>query len=101
MAIDTQTRPASVAKFEAFVEQQLAKVKQRLRAIDLGAAALLLLAITLGYAVVMAVFDLIVRGSSEWWVSNVRLIAFGLYLLAMAGGVYLFIARLMRRINPY
>ena len=33
-----QTRPASSAKFETFVDQQLARVKQRLRAIDLGAA---------------------------------------------------------------
>ncbi|GEM_PF-2017796 len=101
MATDQQTRPASSAKFEAFVDQQLTKVKQRLRAIDLGSAALLLLAITLGYAAVMALFDLIVRGSSEWWVNNVRLGAFGIYLLAMAGGAYLLISRLMRRINPY
>ena len=38
MASDLQTRPAPSAKFEAFVDQQLGKVKQRLRAIDLGAA---------------------------------------------------------------
>jgi collagen type III alpha len=101
MATEQQTRPAPSAKFEAYVEQQLGKVKQRLRAIDLGAAALLLLAITLGYAALMAVFDLIVRGSSEWWVGNVRLIAFGLYMLAMAGGGYLFVTRFLRRINPY
>ncbi|MCI0684655.1 MAG: hypothetical protein L0Y71_21370 [Gemmataceae bacterium] len=105
MATDQQTRPASAAtasaKFEAFVDQQLTRVKQRLRAIDLGAAGLLLLAITLGYAALMAVFDLAVRGSSEAWVGTVRLLAFGGYLLAMAAGGYVLVARLLRRINPY
>lgn len=96
-----QTRPASSAKFEAFVDQQLARVKQRLRAIDLGAAGLLLLAITLGYAAVMAVFDLAVRGNNDSWVGAVRLIAFGVYLLAMAAGGYVLASRFLRRINPY
>lgn len=100
MAIDQKTRPPS-AKFESFVDQQLARVKQRLRAIDLGAAALLLLAITLGYAALMAVFDLAVRGSSEAWVGTARLLGFSGYVLAMAAGGYLLVARCLRRINPY
>lgn len=101
MAIEQITKPASTPKFEAFVEQQLAQVRRRLRALDVGAACLLLLAVTLGYATLMAGFDLLVRDSSESWVSGVRLGAFGFYLLAMLAGGYLLVVRLLRRINPY
>src|SRR5207244_3931177 len=72
-----------------------------LRAVDVGAAALILLVGTLGYAVAMAIFDLLVRGSDAAWLTGVRLGAFGLYLLFLGGSIYLLTARLLRRINPY
>src|SRR5262245_29983518 len=101
MATDLQTRPVESAKFETFVDQQLAQVRQRLRSVDVGAAALVLLAGTLVYAVLMAIFDLCVGGGDATWITGTRLVAFGAYLIFLGIGGYVLVARWLRRINPY
>jgi len=99
MASDLQTK--TVPKFETFVESQLAKVRRRMRALDVGAAALLLPAVALGYLVVTAIFDLAVGGGEEGWILGVRLGMFGLFLLTLGYCGYILVARMMRNINPH
>ena len=57
MATVTPARPAAPAKSEAFVERQLARARQRIRALDLTAALLGLAVLTLVYGVGMILLD--------------------------------------------
>ena len=57
MAVDLQNKSAPT-KFEGFVEEQLGKVRGRIRTLDIGASLLMLLAATLGYA--------LARGDLAW-----------------------------------
>lgn len=100
MASDLQTRPG-VPKYEAFVEQQLGKVRQRIRWLDVGRSALLLLVVTLAYFLLMACFDMAVGGGDSSTLTAVRLAGFGLYLLAVGFLLVQLATRLYRRINPY
>lgn len=100
MATDLQTKPAA-AKYEAFVDQQLARVRQRIRALDAGRSLLMLGVVSLGYFLFMAAFDLAVDGADTGVMSGVRLALFGLYVLVMAYFLGQLCLRLYRRINPY
>ena len=99
MATDMQTRPA--AKYEVFVDQQLAKVRQRIRALDAGRSLLMLGVVSLGYFLLMAAFDLWAGGADTAVITGVRLGLFGVYLLVMGYFVAQLCLRLYRRINPY
>jgi collagen type III alpha len=98
MATDTRTgKGPTPAKYDAFVASQLAKAERRIRTLDLAAALLGFLAVTLVFAVLMAAID------SKWALSApVRQTILWLYLGGAA--VYFYATVLLplrRRINPY
>lgn len=100
MATDLETKP-SVPKYETFVDTQLARVRTRIRALDAGRSLMMLGVVTLAYFLLMAAFDLAVKGADDALVTGIRFGAFGVYVIAMVclfGQVCL---RLYRRINPY
>jgi hypothetical protein len=97
MATATPPRSTPAAKSEAFVERQLTRARQRIRLLDLTAAALGLAVLDLLYAVGMILLD----GRLEL-PSRVRQLAF--LGFAAVAAVYLgvaFVWPLCRRINPY
>jgi hypothetical protein len=96
MATDLEQKPRPAAKYDTFVEEQLTKVRGRVRALDAGKITLLLLIITLGYALGMAVAD------RAWTLpAGFRLGAFLIYLVIALGLVGWIVLCLARRINPY
>jgi collagen type III alpha len=95
--MSTQIEPNSTPKYEVFVEQQLARARGRIRALDVTALLLLLASVTLGYAVLMGVLD------RAWQLPSwLRLVAFAAFVAIM---VYLIGMSAVRifflRINPY
>ncbi len=97
MATDLEQKPRpAAAKYDTFVEEQLTKVRGRVRALDTGKVTLWLLIVTLAYALGMALVD------RAWELSaGFRLGAFLTYLLAAAGLGGWILLCLARRINPY
>jgi hypothetical protein len=97
MATDLEQKPrASTPKHESFVEQQIARVRGKVRAQDAGKASLLFLILALAYGLGMALAD------RAWELSSgLRLAAFGAF--AIVGGVLLgwTLLCLIRRVNPY
>jgi hypothetical protein len=91
-------RPAPAPeKYEAFVEGQLTRARARIRALDLAAAALGLLILTLAYGLIMALCDRRLEFSPL-----ARQIAFALYAAGALLYVGLLVLRpLFRPINPY
>src|SRR5947209_6612493 len=90
-------KPAPTAKYETFIETQLARARWRIRALDLGAAGLGFISLTLVYGMAMALCD-------RWLDLSplARQLLFVAYLLG--GIVYLavFVVRpLLQRVNPY
>src|SRR5438105_3060209 len=100
MATELQTK-SGVPKYEAFVDKQLARVRNRIRALDAGRTLMMLGVVTLAYFLLMAAFDLAVKGADDAVVLGIRFGAFGLYVLAMAWLMGQLGLRLYRRINPY
>src|SRR5262245_5875584 len=100
MATDLGTKPAP-PKHEFYVETELAKVRNRIRALDIGHSLLLIGVIVFAYLLAMGLFDLLVKGADTPLINGFRLTAFGLFLAALGFvGVQLGL-RLYRRINPY
>jgi collagen type III alpha len=90
-------KPAPASKYDAFVESRLAKARGRIRTLDVAVALLGFVAITLGFALVMAVVDRSLELAPLF-----RQLAFGGYLLGSA--LYLTFALILplsRRLNPY
>jgi collagen type III alpha len=92
-----KNKPAAADKYDAYVEDRLARARKRIRLLDASVALLGLLAGTLLYALVMAVCD-------RWLVLSplARQVCFAGYLIAAA--VYLGLALVLplcRRLNPY
>src|SRR4051812_42505143 len=100
MATDLEAKPG-LPRYEAFVEKQLAKVRGRIRALDAGRSLLMLGVVTLAYFLLVAAFDLAVKGADDALLYGIRLTAFGCYLVLMAGFLAQLGVRLYRRINPY
>ena len=100
MAADLDTKP-SVPKYEAFIDNQLAKVRTRIRALDAGRSLMMLVVITLAYFLAMAAFDLAVGGADGNLVLGIRLAAFAIYVLLATGFLVQLVLHLYRRINPY
>jgi hypothetical protein len=98
MATDLQpSRAAPPSRYEAFVETQLRRARQRIRLLDLAVAGLVLLGLTLAYGLAVAFSDRALELSG-----TTRRIAFALYILAALGYLAAFLVRpLFRRINPY
>src|SRR5260370_36148320 len=99
MAIDLhRVKPAVAArKQEAFVERQLARARARIRYLDLAAAALGLVILTLAYGLVLALCD-------RWLELPVLARQIGFALYAAGGLVYLrllVLRPLWRPITPY
>src|SRR5437588_621113 len=69
-------KASSGAKYDSFVGAQLGRARRRMRALDIGAAALGFLVLTLAYGLIMALLD-------RWLElgSLARQLAFGLYAL--------------------
>jgi hypothetical protein len=98
MAAQTQAKGSSAARSEAFVEQQLAKARLRIRTLDVTAALLGFLALTFLFAVVAALADRWAGGLS----AGARQFALVAYLLTSLA--YLGVALvwpLLRSVNPY
>ncbi len=96
MSTVSQVRPSPVSKYETFVEEQLARARNRIRLLDLAAAGLGFLIVTLGYGLLMAVLDRLLELSSL-----VRQAAFGLYLVGAVVYLGFVVSRvLLRRVNP-
>ncbi|MBI3411189.1 MAG: hypothetical protein HY040_22880 [Planctomycetes bacterium] len=100
MATELETAPAT-AKFEIYVESELAKVRRRIRVLDAGRSLLLLAIVTLAYFLGMAAFDLFVKGANAPVVTAVRIIAFLAYGAAVVFFLVQFALRLYRNVNPY
>jgi collagen type III alpha len=98
MTTQLETKPG-VPKYEAFVDNQLARVRTRIRALDAGRSAMMLGVVTLAYFLLSAAFDLAVKGADEATV--IRLAAFGVYAVVMVCLVGQLGLRLYRRVNPY
>lgn len=98
MATDLQPAPsASIPKHEAYVEKQLQRVQQRIRWLDLAAAALGFAILTLGYGLLMVLLDRLFQLPL-----GARQAAFVVYLLGAVGYLGWTVALpLLRRINPY
>src|ERR1700680_2775972 len=98
MATDLEQKPRSspAARYDTFVEEQLTKVRGRVRALDAGKVTLLLLIVTLAYALGMAVVDRALELPAGF-----RLGAFLTYLVVEAGLVGWILLCLARRINPF
>jgi len=97
MATDLAEKPkAATPRYESFVDQQIARVRGRVRAQDAGKALLFFLIFTLAYGLGMALAD------RTWELSALaRLMAFGVFAL---GGLVLLgwsLLCLLRRVNPY
>ena len=93
----TDVRQAPAAKHEAFIHAQLTRAERRIRGLDLGAALFGLLALTLGYAVLVAVFD-------HAFVLSVttRRVALALFVLGAAAYLARFVVGPLRwRVNPH
>ncbi len=96
MSTVSQVRPSPASKYETFVEEQLARARHRIRLLDLAAAGLGFLIVTLGYGLLMVVLDRLLELPSL-----VRQAAFGLYLVGAVVYVGFALGRvLFRRINP-
>ncbi len=96
MSTVSQVRPSPASKYETFVEEQLARARNRIRLLDLAAAGLGFLIVTLGYGLLMVVLDRLLELPSL-----VRQAAFGLYLVGAVVYVGFTLGRvLLRRINP-
>src|SRR5437870_10292913 len=98
MATDLHpAKPVPASKYDLFVQQQLARARSRIRALDLAAALLGLVAASLAYSLIMAVLDRRFELSAL-----IRQITFTLFAAvgALYAGVALF-RPLFQRINPY
>jgi collagen type III alpha len=97
MSTVNEANPAPVLKYETFVEQQLARARHRIRALDLAAASLGFLIITLAYGLATAVLDRLLALPPV-----VRQVAFLVYVFGCLAyiGVTV-IVPLCRQINPY
>jgi collagen type III alpha len=100
MATELDTKPA-VPKYEAFVDSQLARVRARIRALEAGRSLLALGVVTLGYFLIMALFDLAVHGADDGLEIAVRFAAFAAYVVIILGLLVQLGLRLYRRINPF
>jgi hypothetical protein len=98
MATDLrQAKSAAPAKYDTFVEGQLARAEKRIRMLDLATAGLGFLAGTFAYAAAVAILDrqADLSASARQW-------ALVVYLLGSAAYVAFTVVRpLCRRINPY
>jgi len=97
MATDLEPQTKPVPKYETFVEQQLARARRRIRALDAAAVFLVLLLGTLAYCLLVTLLDRALDLPL-----GVRLTAFLAY--ACVAVIYLGWAGLglwSRRINPY
>src|SRR5262245_20017459 len=91
-----QPAPAAPPKHENFVEQELAKVRGRIRSLDAGGFFLLFLIATLGYALVLVLVDRAFELSTA--------ARFGTFLLYLGVSVYLLVQCglcFWRRVNQY
>ena len=96
-AQDRTARPAPFGKYDAAVEAQLARARQRIRALDLAVGFSGLLAGTLSYALIVTLLDRAIGLSPM-----ARQVAFISYLLAALLYITLVLVRpLFRPINPY
>src|SRR5437660_10397408 len=98
-ASEQETKP-SLPKYEVFVDEQLARVRSRIRALDAGRSIMMLGVVTLAYFLVMAAFDLAVKGADEPLVTGIRLAAFAGYAILIVCLLGQLGLRLYRRINP-
>jgi hypothetical protein len=97
MSTTSQSKMPAAAKYEAFVENQLSRARQRIRLMDLSAAAL-------GYVIVTLLYGLAVALLDSWLQlpALVRQWAFALYGVASVAYVGVTVVwPLLRRVNPY
>jgi hypothetical protein len=100
MATELEKKPG-VPRYEAFIDEQLTRVRTRMRALDAGRTVLMLGVVTLAYFLLAALFDLAVRGADDAVVTGVRLTALGVYAALVLVLLGQLAVRLYRRINPY
>jgi hypothetical protein len=90
-------KPATSAKYESFLEEQLGRTRRRIRLLDVGVSCLVLVIATLVYGLAVALAD------RAWELpAGFRQIAFALY--AVSALVYVVLAivlPLYRQVNPY
>src|SRR2546429_7929485 len=98
VATELQQNPAPAAppKHENYVEQELAKVRGRIRSLDAGGFFLLFLIATLGYALVLVLVDRALELSTAVRVGTfVFYLGLAAYLLVQVSLCF------WRRVNPY
>ncbi len=94
MAIDLEAK--SAAKYETVVNDQLAKARGRIRALDAGSWFLVFLVVAIGYGVVVALADRAFELST-----GLRLAGFLVFLLVSAFLLTKSLMCLLRQVNPY
>src|SRR5947209_8105800 len=101
MATELEQKPAPAAptappKHENFVEQELAKVRGRIRSLDAGGFFLLFLIATLGYGLILVLVDRALELSTA--------VRFGTFIFYLGVSAYLLTQVglcFWRRVNPY
>jgi hypothetical protein len=97
MSTVSQAPAKPAARYEGYVEEQLARARNRIRLLDLAVAGLALLGATLAYTFGVTLGDRLFELPPL-----ARQAAFGLFLLAAVGFVGLTVSRVfLRRVNPY
>jgi collagen type III alpha len=97
MATVRSPKPTASAKYDAFVEEQLAKAQRRVRLLDVSSALLLFAAATLVYALAVGLID-----RKLDFTPFTRQVAFTAYAVAAAVFLAVGVVRpLLRRVNPY
>jgi hypothetical protein len=93
----TVQEPRAGSRFDSFVEAELVRARRRIRAQDVGIAALGLLAGTLGYALVMVLLDRWLDLSD----TTRQIALFGYLAAAIAYTATILTRPLRREVNPY
>ena len=97
MATVRSPKPTASAKYDAFVEEQLAKAQRRVRLLDVSSGLLLFAAATLAYALAVGLID-----RKLDFTPFTRQVAFTAYAVAAAVFLAVGVVRpLLRRVNPY
>ncbi|HEX3316122.1 MAG TPA: hypothetical protein VHR72_14590 [Gemmataceae bacterium] len=101
MSSGVETRPTKPPKFAVLIDESLGQVQRKICLADLARGLLAMTALTFGYLLIAASFDLATGGGSSVLVTAVRLGLFGVFAAAfvLLGGWTLI--RYLTRVNPY
>lgn len=83
------------------IDENIEHVRRKIRLADLGRGLLAAGCLLLGYALVVAVFDLSLGGSDAWGPLGIRLAAFAVFVAALLVLLTRVASRFLAGVNPY